>query len=342
VTWAITGGSGFLGVHLAGRLLERGAAVRTLDMEPLDHALVARGARALVGDVRSLAAAEALCRGADVLVHAAALLPSAGTRRELRSVNVDGTGTVLAAAAAAGVRRVVFVSSAVVYGLQPGPQRETSSPAPVEAYGESKLEAERICHDFGARGLETVVLRPQACIGPGRLGLFGILFEWILEDRRIYTLGPGRNRYQLLAVRDLSTAIELAAELPVAGQTFNLGAQRFATVSEELRALMTHAGSGSRVTALPAAPARALLRALTRARVSPLAPWHYLSADRDVVVDTARAERELGWVPLSSNGDALAAAYDWYAENRSRLGVAGATHRTPWDERVLGLVRRLS
>jgi nucleoside-diphosphate-sugar epimerase len=342
VTWGITGGSGFLGVHLADRLLERGVAVRTLDLEPLDHALVARGARALVGDVRSPAAAEALCRDVEVLVHAAALLPSAGGRGKLRSVNVEGTATVLAAAAAAGVRRVIFVSSAVVYGLEPGPRRETSAPAPIEAYGESKLEAERVCRDFRSRGLEAVVLRPQACIGPGRLGLFGILFEWIHQSRRIYTLGSGQNRYQLLAVKDLAAAIEAAAELPVADQTFNLGAQRFATVSEELRALIAHAASGSSVTALPAAPARALLRALTLARVSPLAPWHYLSADRDVVVDTTRAERALGWVPLSSNGGALAAAYDWYAENRARLGGAGATHRTPWDERALGLVRRLS
>jgi nucleoside-diphosphate-sugar epimerase len=342
VTWAITGGSGFLGAHLAERLLERGVAVRTLDLEPLDPALVARGAQALVGDVRNLAAAETLCRGADVLVHAAALLPSGATRRELRSVNVEGTATVLAAAAAAGVRRVVFVSSAVVYGLQPGPHRETSPPAPIEAYGEAKLAAERICRDFGSRGLETVVLRPQACIGPGRLGLFGILFEWILEGRRIYTIGPGRNRYQLLAVGDLSTAIELAAELPVAGQTFNLGAERFDTVTEELRALVAHAASRSRVAALPAAPARALLRALSLARVSPLAPWHYLSADRDVVVDTARAAHALGWVPRSSNRDALAAAYDWYAANRLALGQSGTTHRTRWDEKALALVRRLS
>jgi nucleoside-diphosphate-sugar epimerase len=342
VTWAITGGSGFLGTHLAERLLERGAAVRTLDLEPLDHALVARGAQALVGDVRNPAAAQALCRDADILVHAAALLPSGATRRELRSANVEGTATVLAAAAAAGVRRVVFVSSAVVYGLQPGPHREISPPEPVEDYGKSKLEAERICRDFGRRGLETVVLRPQACIGAGRLGLFGILFEWILEDRRIYTIGPGRNRYQLLAVGDLSSAIELAAELPVAGQTFNLGAARFATVRDELRALVSRAASRSPVAALPAGPARTLLRALSLARVSPLAPWHYLSADRDVVVDITRAEQALGWAPQSSNGEALAAAYDWYAANRSSLGRPGATHRARWDERALGLVRRLS
>jgi nucleoside-diphosphate-sugar epimerase len=340
--WAVTGGSGFLGIHLVRRLLDRGDAVRTLDLEPLAPALVARGALPLVGDVRSHTAAEAVCRDADVLVHAAALLPSGATRRELRSVNVEGTATVLAAAAAAGVRRVVFLSSAVVYGLAPGPHRESAAPVPVEAYGRTKLEAERVCRDFGTRGLEAVVLRPQACIGPERLGLFGILFEWIHQGRRIYTLGSGRNRYQLLAVEDLAAAIELAAELPVAGETFNLGAARFATVGDELRALVSHAASQSRVAALPAAPARALLRALSLARVSPLAPWHYLSADRDVVVDITRAEEALGWAARSSNGEALAAAYDWYVANRSSIDRPGATHRARWDERALALVRRLS
>ena len=336
-TWAITGGSGFLGLHLARRLLAEGAAVRSLDLVPLGE----RGVEEIVGDVRDPAAARVLCRGADVLVHAAAALPIRGA--DIRPVNVDGTATVLAAAAEAGVRRAVFVSSAVVYGLvaEP-PATEETPPAPIEPYGGSKLEAERVCREFGARGLEVVVLRPQPFIGPGRLGIFGILFEWIRQGRRIYTIGPGSNRYQFLAVEDLVEAIVAAVERPVAGETYNVGAAEFGTVSEDLRGLVAHAGSASRVTPLPAAPVRTALRALDAARLSPLSAWHYRSAGRDCYVDVSKAGRDLGWRPRLSNLDALVAAYDAYVAGRGGPQETGTTHRVPWNEKALALVRRLS
>jgi nucleoside-diphosphate-sugar epimerase len=324
--WAITGGSGFLGLHLSRRLLRDGHTVRSLDLEAAELPEV----EGIVGDVRDPAAARLVCRHADVVVHAAAALPIRGSRHEVRSVNVEGTATVLAAAAEAGVRRVVFVSSAVVL------------PQPIEAYGEAKAAAEQVCADLVARGLNVTILRPQAFIGPERLGIFGILFRWIEEGRRIYTVGKGSNRYQLLDVDDLVEAVVLAAAHPDAGGTYALGAKRFATVAEDLQALIDHARSKSVVTPLRARPARALLRGLHLAGVSPLGEWHYRTADRDCFVDIAPAERELGWSPRFSNSEALSRAYDWYvAERPGRVGT-GRTHRTPWNERALSVLRRLS
>ncbi len=324
--WAITGGSGFLGLHLSQRLLLEGHAVRSLDLEPVEHPEVEE----IVGDVRDPAAAGLLCGGAEVLVHAAAALPIRGSRRTIWSVNVEGTATVLAAAAEAGVRRVVFISSAAVL------------PQPIEAYGAAKAAAELVCGDFAARGLGVTILRPQAFIGPKRLGVFGILFRWIAEGRRIYTIGPGSNRYQLLDVEDLVEAIVLAAAQPVAGEAFTLGAKRLATVAEDLQALIDHAGSRSTLTPLPAGPARALLRGLHLAGLSPLGEWHYRTADRDCFVDITAAERDLGWSPRFSNREALARAYDSYGAGRRAELRAGRTHRTPWNEKALALLRRLS
>jgi nucleoside-diphosphate-sugar epimerase len=336
--WAITGGSGFLGLHLVGRLLSRGGTVRTLDLEPQTLPV-----ESIVGDVRRADDAGRLVHGADVLVHAAAALPIRGSRRALRSVNVEGTRMLLEAAADAGVRRAILVSSAVVYGVQAGPLREDTRPAPIEPYGLTKVEAERLWLSLGARGPETVILRPTAFVGPGRLGVFGILFDWIRENRRIYTLGPGTNRYALLAVEDLVEAVLLAAERPVAGETFNLGATRFGTVVEVLRELIARAGSTSRVVALPAEPMRTVLAGLAVARLSPLSRWHYESADKDFVLDVSKAERELGWAPRSSNVEALERAYRWYVANRGRLGgQRDRSHVTPWRERALALARRLS
>src|SRR5262245_40020027 len=96
--WAVSGGAGFLGLHLARRLLADGHAVRSLDLAPLDEPDLASGVEELRGDVREPKAVRALVDRADILVHAAAALPIRGSGQEIASVNVGGTATVLAAA----------------------------------------------------------------------------------------------------------------------------------------------------------------------------------------------------------------------------------------------------
>jgi nucleoside-diphosphate-sugar epimerase len=344
VRWAISGGAGFLGLHLARRLLADGHEVRTLDLAPLDDSKLEQRVEELRGDVRSARDAAALVAGADVVVHAAAALPIQASRDGIRSVNVEGTARVLAAAAEAGVRRVVLVSSTAVYGIRKvHPIREDDPLVGVGWYGESKIEAEEVTHSFGRRGLEFVIVRPKTFIGPERLGVFEILFDWVREGRRIYMLGDGSNRYQLLAVEDLVDALVLAAERPqAAGETLNIGAKEFGTVRSDLQSLIDHAGSASRLTPVPARPAEIALRGLELLRVSPLAEWHYKTAHRDSFVDVAKAERLLGWAPRYSNAEALCRTYDWYLAHRGSLAAAGVTHRVPWNQQALALLKRIS
>jgi nucleoside-diphosphate-sugar epimerase len=344
VLWAISGGAGFLGLHLARRLLADGHAVRTLDVAPLDDAGLERSVEELRGDIRDPADAARLVDSADVLVHAAAALPILGSREAIRSVNVGGTATVLAAALEAGVRRAILISSTAVYGVpEKHPISEDDPLVGVGHYGDSKIEAEQVTREFARRGLETVILRPKTFLGPERLGVFEILFDWVREGRRIYALGDGNNRYQLLAVDDLVEAVVRSADADVAGETLNLGACEFGTVREDLEALIARAGSRSRVTAVPARPAELALRALELARLSPLAEWHYKTAYRDSFVDVSKAERLLGWQPRLSNAQALIETYDWYLANRGRsVNGSGVTHRVAWDQRALGLLKRVS
>jgi len=342
--WAISGGAGFLGLHLARRLLSDGHEVRTLDLVPLDEPDLERSVEELRGDVRSAHDARALVDGADVLVHAAAALPIQASRESIRSVNVGGTATVLAAAAEAGVRRHVLVSSTAVYGVpKVHPIHEDDPLVGVGWYGESKIEAEEVTRAFGRRGLEFTIVRPKTFIGPERLGVFEILFDWIGDNRRIYMLGSGENRYQLLAVEDLVDAIVLAAERPEAvGETVNVGAGSFGTVRADLQALIDHAGSSSRLTPVPARPAELVLRALELLHLSPLAEWHYKTAHRDSFVAIEKAERLLGWSPRFSNAEALCRTYDWYLAHRDTLAAAGVTHRVPWNQQALALLKRVS
>jgi nucleoside-diphosphate-sugar epimerase len=340
---AISGGAGFLGLHLARRLVADGHAVRTLDLAPLDDAPIEGRVEELHGDVRLTADARRLARGADVLVHAAAALPIQESRAAIRSVNVEGAAVTFAAAAEAGVRRLVLVSSTAVYGVpERHPIHEDDPLVGVGHYGESKIDAERLCEAFARRGLETVIVRPKTFVGPERLGVFEILFDWIREDRRIPILGDGANRYQLLAVEDLVEAIVRCLDAPVAGEALNVGAARFGTVREDLEELIGHARSGSRLLPVPARPAEIALRGLELARLSPLAEWHYRTAHKDSFVSIDKARERLGWEPRLSNAETLCATYDWYLAHRDGLAEAGLTHRVPWDQRALGLLKRLA
>jgi len=341
VLYSISGGAGFLGLHLARRLVGEGHQVRTLDVVPLDDAGLEHSVEELRGDIRDPDGVRALVAGADVVVHAAAALPIQASRASIRSVNVGGTENVLHAAHEAGVRRVVFISSTAVYGVPEKHPIEESDPlVGVGAYGESKIDAEGLCR---VAAVETTIIRPKTFIGPERLGVFEILFDWIREGRRIYTLGKGYNHYQLLGVEDLVDAIVRAGHEPKAArETFNVGATEFGTVRSDLQALIDHAGSSSRLQPIPVKPAELALRGLELMRVSPLAEWHYKTAHKDSFVDVTKAQQLLGWQPRLSNRDALIETYDWYLGNRERVGPAGVTHRVPWNQQALGLLKRLS
>jgi nucleoside-diphosphate-sugar epimerase len=340
---AISGGAGFLGLHLARRLVAGGHEVRTLDLAPLDDAALEGRVEELRGDVRRTADVRRLVAGADVLVHAAAALPIQVSRAAIRSVNVEGAAVTFAAAAEAGVGRVVLISSTAVYGVpERHPIHEDDPLVGVGHYGESKIEAERLCEAFARRGLETVIVRPKTFVGPERLGVFEILFDWIREGRRIPILGDGSNRYQLLAVEDLVDAAVRCLDAPVAGEALNVGAGTFGTVREDLEGLIEHAGSGSRLRPVPARPAEVVLRGLELAHLSPLAEWHYRTAHKDSFVSIDKARGLLGWEPRLSNVETLCATYDWYLDHRAELRDVGLTHRVPWDQRALGLLRRVS
>ncbi|HUG63729.1 MAG TPA: NAD(P)-dependent oxidoreductase [Gaiellaceae bacterium] len=330
MTWLVTGGAGFLGVHLLRRLVGEGTRARSLDLVRG----VPTGVQERLGDVGDVSALREVLVDVDVVVHAAAALPSGG---DVDATNVAATALLAREARDAGVQRSILVSSGVVYGPGRLSLRESDEPRPIEDYGRSKLAAER---EWLATAPAPIVLRPAAFLGPERLGVFGILFHWITEGRRIYVIGDGSNRYQLLDVDDLVAAIVLAAEAGMDG-VVNVGGTVTGSIREDLEALIAHAGTGSRVVGIPARPARAALTVLAAVRLSPLTTWHIQSAGRDFVLDCTRAAETLGWKPARSGADALERAYDWFLAEGAHRPV-GTTHRSAWRERGLAALRRLS
>ena len=338
----VTGGAGFLGINLVRYLLQRGHTVTALDREPFDYPERDRIC-AVRGDIRDPATVEQALDAAEVVVHCAAALPLY-PKAEIFSTDVDGTRGVITAAAGAGVQRFVHISSTAVYGVPDHHPLDESDPlVGVGPYGAAKIAAEQVCADFRDRMCVTI-LRPKTFIGPERLGVFALLYDWAHSGHHFPIPGPGSNRYQYLDVEDLCAAIHQAATLEPdrVNDTFNLGAAEFGTFKGDLQSVLDRAGHGKRVVSLPAAPAIWALRLLDGLHLSPLYPWVYETATKDSFVAIDKARSTLGWQPAFSNVQALRRNYDWYVANLGSFSSrSGVTHRTPWKQGALRLAKRL-
>jgi nucleoside-diphosphate-sugar epimerase len=340
--YLITGGAGFMGINLVRYLLARGQRVRSIDIAPFDYP--EKGAvEAILGDVRDGSAVDAAMTGVTRVVHCAAALPLYSAK-DIYTTEVDGTRLVLDSALRHGVSRVIHVSSTAVYGIPDHhPIYEHDTLRGVGPYGQAKIDAERECRVFRDKGLCVPILRPKSFIGPERLGVFELLYEWAYEGRNFPVLGSGTNRYQLLDVEDLCQAVHLCAtkdELAV-NDTFNVGAKVFQTLREDFQAVLDHAGHQKRIVRLPTSPVVALLRVLAALRLSPLYKWIYETVAEDSFVSIEHIEAKLGFSPRYSNKDALIRNYDWYVEHRDEIkGRSGVSHRTPWKRGALALAKQ--
>lgn len=337
-TVLVTGGSGYFGSILVERVLAAGDRARVLDLNPPAQ----DGVEAVVGDVRDRALVEEACEGVDVVLHNVAQVPLARDRELFWSVNVLGTANVLLAARTCGVAKVVHTSSSAIYGIPAGnPVHEGSPAVPLEAYGRAKLEAEQLCHEAAAGGVDVTIIRPRTILGHGRLGIMAILFELVAEGAPVFVLDGGHNRYQFVHADDLAAAVLLAAGRPGA-TSYNIGAQDFGTMRETLQALVDHARTGARVRSLPSAPARVGMQLASATGLAPFAPYHWLLYGESLWFDTAKAAGELGWQAEHSNASMVIESYEWWRAHRTELGGDGRSHhQSPARMGVLGVLKRL-
>jgi nucleoside-diphosphate-sugar epimerase len=333
----ITGGSGYFGSVLAEAALANGDDVRIFDLNPPAPSLAA--ADFVAGDIRDRTAVRAACNGADVVLHNVAQVPLAKDRALFDAVNVGGTANLLVAARTAGVAKVVHTSSSAVFGIpEHNPVTEDSPCRPLEAYGRAKLRAELLCRDAVASGLDVTIVRPRTVLGHGRLGVIALLFEFVADGAPVFVLGDGSNRYQLVHANDLADACLRAGRRPGAA-VYNVGAVDFGTMRETLQALVDHAQTGSRVRALPVAPARFVMRGLAALGLAPFAPYHWLLYSESLYFDVTRARTELDWEPRHSNASMIIESYEWFlAHRRDESGSARSHHQSPVRP---GLVRAL-
>ncbi len=305
----VTGGAGFIGSHVADAYLAAGHEVTVLDS--LVHGRrenVPAGAEFVEMDIRDAGAAALIREGRfDLINHHAAQMDvrvSVDDPRFDASVNVDGLLNLLEAARAAGVGRVLFVSSGgVVYGEpEERPTRESAAKVPESPYGVTKLAGEQYLYYYHrVHGLEYAALRYSNVYGPrqdphGEAGVVAIFSTKLIGEQPLTVFGDGEQTRDYVFVKDVVAAnmVLTEAEMPRArsldDRGFNVGTGIETSVNELAASLMR--ASGREVEVRHADPRAGELRHSS------------LNADR---------LRDLGWRPGTQLEDGLRETYQWIA-----------------------------
>lgn len=338
----ITGGTGFLGCHLARQLVKKGYTVTLYDIAPLDAKDLIGKVKYIKGNILNEKAFDKAIRGHEYVVHAAAALPILREKKIIFDVNINGTRNVLAYSFIHKVKRLVFISSTAVYGVPKHlPEKETNPLDPIGYYGESKIAGEKLCLEFEKKGLQINIIRPKTFLGPERLGIFELWFEAIHNGKRVFILGDGNNRYQLLAVSDVVDAIIKTLNTPIHGEIFNIGAKEFSTWRNDLGHVISVSKSKAKITSLPIFPSQLFLSLLEILNLSPVAKWHFKTLPVNSYISIKKAEKMLGWHPKKSNKQLLLESYQWYTAHRNEIiSRVGTTHRVGWDFQLLNIIRK--
>jgi UDP-glucose 4-epimerase len=307
-TVLIIGATGALGPAVIHRFISEGWDVRTLSRTPPAAGTLAATVPHIAADVTDRQALEQALQGVDTVVHMAALLhvvdPPISLQAEYERVNVHGTATVMSAARATSVRRLVAVSSICVYGTQPGLLDENSAPAPDTPYAVSKLQAEQEALRTRSLGGEpfAVVLRLAAVYGPGIKGNYQRLVR-ALAKRRFLPIGSGSNSRTLVFEQDVARAIVLAATHPsAAGRVFNVTDGGVHTVAEITTAIAEALGRRLAPLSVPLGFARVAISSLERlcrliGRTPPVTQAALEKYTEDVAVSGQRIKDVLGFEP---------------------------------------------
>jgi nucleoside-diphosphate-sugar epimerase len=312
LTVAVTGPTGDIG-RAAVRALEQAPEVgRVVGMarRPFDPSdLGWERAEYRQGDVLDRDSVDALVQGADVVVHLAFII--FGDREETREINLEGSRNVFEAAVAAGASRLVYTSSVAAYGFHddnPQPLTEDVEPRGTEGfyYSAQKAELEGLLEDLTrGKNIETYVLRPCIVAGPDAttlvdevvdmMSLNGVLepFQRMLQSLPVVApvLPDPGVPFQLVHHDDVATAVRAAALGRGAPGVYNLAAEETLTTSDIARSL------GWRSLPVPSLAVDAATSVLTNAPLMPARAGWANAFSVPVVMDTARARDELGWVP---------------------------------------------
>jgi len=337
----VTGGAGFLGINLVRYLKERGHDVVSLDIAEFNYQDMKDKITVINGDIRDKQIVHLSTMEVDIVIHTAAALPLYKAE-DIFSTDIEGTKNLLEASKENKVQRFIHISSTAVYGIPDHhPLYENDKLDGVGPYGKSKIAAEEECLKY-RRTMCVPIIRPKSFVGPERLGVFALFYDWAKDGKGFPMIGNGNNRYQLMDVEDLCDAIYLCATLDKnkVNETFNIGAKEFTTMKEDYQSVLDFAGHGKKIVGLPEKPIIWALKILEAFKLSPLYKWVYETASKDSFVSIEKAEKILGYSPKYSNKDALIRNFKWYLEHEKDFrNQSGVSHRVPWKQGILKVAK---
>jgi nucleoside-diphosphate-sugar epimerase len=303
---ALTGGSGFVGSGILQRLIDTGYPIHAL-VRCINVGLPEKVCQISVGDLSTVTDFKVVLNGCQVVIHAAArvhVMKEAADEPlvEYRKVNVDGTLNLARQAAAAGVRRFIFISSIKVNGegTAPGASYKADDvPAPVDPYGISKMEAEHGLRALAAEtGMEMVIIRPVLVYGPGVKANFLSMMCWLNKGLPL-PFGVIYNKRSVVALDNLVDLIVTCIDHPAAAnQTFLVSDGEDLSTSELLRRMGVALGKPARLLPVPSWLLEQGARLLGKQAL----------AQRlcgSLQVDISKTRELLGWTPPVSVDEAL-------------------------------------
>lgn len=326
----VTGASGFLGSHIAERLVQRGEDVRALVREnSRTDFLSSLGVELAVGDVTRATTLSAAVEGVDVVYHAAAKVDDWGPWKEFRAVTVNGTRNMLKAAAAAGVKRFLHVSTDGVYryaDLHKGV--DETSPyekrfGPLDYYRRAKTAAEKIARRVHRSGsLAVTIVRPALILGERDTSMTPGIIAYLRSPSAVY-IGSGRNRLPCVYAGDVADLCIAAASNPAAaGQIYNAVSDEYVTQRDLFEAIAAAAGLTAPKRSVPFRVVYAMAAAMElRARLRgwrqrpELTRFAVNLLGLDYQEDPGKAIRELGWRPQVTLSEMVRRSVEW---NRAR------------------------
>jgi nucleoside-diphosphate-sugar epimerase len=323
----VSGATGFIGRHLARRLVRDGQPVRVLvrkGSEPKLPPELLGKVELASGDLRDRDSLVRAAAGASRVFHCAGHVSDWGTDEQFFTMNVQGTRWLLEAARDAGAKRFIHLSSIAAFGTPAPPSFDDASPYgdSKDAYSRTKVEGERLAFEFHQNGLPVTVLRPAVVYGPEGTWLEEPLA--MAEKNKLFLLGGGVGTCHPCYIENLIDAMLLAAEHPRApGQGFIVGDGESITFREYFNAVAEIAGKGPIRRSIPLSAARAIAIAfeagarLTHSSSRPMLTHtaiEMVTTKSQMSIDKIR--NELGWSPRYTFRSAVDELRRWYVEKK--------------------------
>ncbi len=323
----ITGGAGFLGTHIVSYLQRTKKYNITVFDKLENHTIKDDGINYFQGNISSekdIQAAFEKYGPFTTVYHLASAMPNKEVPDNvLWETNITGTRNIVTAAVKNKAESIVFTSSNVAYGIPKSlPTKEDMELTPLEIYGKSKAKAEKELEKF-KKDINIQIIRCPVITGTGRLGLQAILFEFISENKHVYTLGDGSNKYQFADAIDVCSALEKASHIK-GFDVYNIGADEVLSLKEIYQQIIKFAKSSSHIVQLPKASSLFLLSILDKLDISPLGVYQYTMIGRSLYTDTTKIKKKLGWKPKKTNLDTFIDNYIWYIQHKGNFTEIGS------------------